>query len=102
MTSGQWKGSKRRDELPPDWPAIRRRQLERDGYRCRDTLHDGSRCPEVATDVDHMGSKWDHSRLQSLCADHHKKKTAQQGVQARRDRKEAARRPPERHPGKRM
>ena len=100
MSSGKWAGSNRRAELPPDWEKIRRRIFERDNWRCTAMTPFG-RCLQVATDCDHVGSKHDHSdeNLTSLCADHHKAKTALQGPTARRERREAKKRPPEIHPG---
>ena len=101
--SGQWKNSRRRDELPPDWDAIRKRIFRRDGGRCTEIIRDGLRCPNVATDCDHVGDKNDHSdaNLTSLCPGHHKAKSSYQGVQARQRRREARFRPPEIHPGTR-
>ena len=98
--------SKRRSELPPDWPQIRAKRLKRDGGQCTWRLPlSGERCPRAATDVDHrdQSKNDDHSQgnLQSLCSDHHKKKTAQEGVWGRRKRKgsPSRRRQPEAHPG---
>jgi hypothetical protein len=34
VTAVAWEGSTRRRRLPPDWPAITARILERDGRRC--------------------------------------------------------------------
>lgn len=87
--SGGWKGSSatnRRNELPPDWEAIREHVLDRDDYRCTAALPSGAPCPHRATDVDHVGSKWDNSpgNLTSLCAIHHGKKTARQGNDAKK------------------
>lgn len=84
--SGQWRGSNRGEELPAGWSKIRARILERDGYRCVWELPSGLRCPNVATDVDHIGSKWNHrdENLRALCGPHHDKRTAQQGIEARR------------------
>lgn len=96
---GQWQGSNRRQELPPDWETvIRPRILARDGYQCR-WLDDGVRCTYKATDIDHIGDKHDHrdENLRALCGWHHKKRTAQQGNAARRRIPEKRR--PERHPG---
>lgn len=84
--SGGWKGSSatnRSAELPDDWPAIRQAVLERDGHRCVWTMPSGARCPNGATDVDHIRSKWNHSlsNLRSLCGPHHDKRSAAQGAQ---------------------
>lgn len=100
MTPGGWSGSSettRRDDLPPNWEALRKAQLEKDGYRCTWSLPSGARCPNAATDVDHWGKSWEHHKLRSLCGLHHKKRTAKQGVQARRP--PPPRRPKEQHPG---
>lgn len=97
--SGGWKGaskSSRRDELPPDWPALRSAQLQIDGYRCVWELPSGARCPNQATDVDHYGEKWEHHKLRSLCGLHHDKRTAAQGVAAKRVPRPRKR---EQHPG---
>ena len=93
--------SRRRSELPPDWPEVRERILRRDGRRCRWILPSKKRCPRAATDVDHKGSRFDHSdaNLRSLCSHHHGKVTALQGVRARRPRKRDRRQ--EAHPGRR-
>lgn len=99
--SGGWKGSSatnRKDDLPPDWPALRQAQLEADGYRCVEKLPSGARCPNRATDVDHYGKSWEHNKLRSLCSLHHDKKTSKQG-NAGRWRPAPKRRPPEQHPG---
>lgn len=83
--SGGWQGSNRSEELPADWPARRREVMERDGGRCVMELPSGARCPNAAVDVDHVGSKWDHSlsNLRALCEPHHDKRTAGQGNDAR-------------------
>lgn len=99
--SGGWKGksqSSRRDELPADWPALRKAQLEEDNYRCVWQLPSGKRCNLPATDVDHYGEKWEHHKLRSLCGPHHDKRTSEQGNDAKR-RPPPRRRPPEQHPG---
>lgn len=79
-----WAGSNRRDELPPDWPKLRVVQLKKDGYRCTWRLPSGARCPRKATDVDHYDDKDDHSKLRSLCAHHHLKRTSKQANDAKR------------------
>lgn len=78
-----WRGSNRRARLPADWPKRRKAQLEADGYRCRWTEH-GDRCPQRATDVDHIQASADnHDELQSLCSYHHSLKSALEGVEAK-------------------
>ncbi|OKI45100.1 HNH endonuclease [Micromonospora sp. CB01531] len=80
-----WQNSDRRDRLPPNWDAIRKRVLKRDGYRCRATNVYGERCDERAVDVDHIKRDDDHSEdaLQSLCEWHHDKKSGAEGARAR-------------------
>jgi|SRR5215203_2851467 hypothetical protein len=84
----------RRDK-DPRWQALRRERLRRDRY-CTWPMSDGLICAEPATHVDHtdssdrtddsgIGNSWlniDNTR--SLCADHHNKRTAQQGRDAQR------------------
>lgn len=90
--TGKWSGNSatnRGEELPDDWDEIRKDVLDRDGGRCVWLLAgSGERCPNAATDVDHIGSKHVHEKwnLRSLCSAHHDKRTALQGAQ------EAARR----------
>lgn len=98
---GGWSDSNRRAELPPNWASeIRPRILERDGYRCTAILrNNGRRCPDKATDVDHVGDRHDHcdENLASLCEWHHDRKSSAEGNAARK--RISSRRPPERHPG---
>lgn len=106
MSSGRWAGSPRRSELPRNWPEIRLAQLKLDSFRCKAELPDGRRCPEMATDVDHIDNQERHSHrvgvdLQSLCGPHHRRKSAMEGVAARARKAAQARRPPEIHPGTR-
>lgn len=98
--SGQWRGSDRKSRLPADWPQRRRRILERDGYRCQELTAYGP-CTQIATDVDHVAPGDDDrdENLQSLCADHHAKKSAREGAEAKRRKYTQRRRPPEPHPG---
>jgi 5-methylcytosine-specific restriction protein A len=85
--------SRRRAELPADWPIIRQDVLERDGYRC---MMRGPNCTDVATEVNHK-SRFDHGRtnLEAACSTCHAEETSRQGnaAQVRRSR------PPEPHPG---
>ena len=87
-----WTGSTRRARLPRDWPATRRRILDRDGHRCT-----WPGCTLPATDVDHItpGDNHTDTNLRSLCTPHHRRKSAAEGGNA------GARqtRPLERHPG---
>lgn len=98
-----WQGSDRKQRLPADWPAIRRRILKRDGYTCT-WFEYGARCPARATDVDHKVAGDDHSdeNLRSLCSEHHKRKSGREGAQAmhkQRRRNAAKFRRDEEHPG---
>jgi 5-methylcytosine-specific restriction enzyme A len=82
---GGWAGSDRRSRLPKDWPRIRNRVLKRDGKRCTHINDDGVRCPDPATDVDHIVPGDDHSEsnLRSLCEWHHRIKSGREGGAAR-------------------
>ncbi len=84
--AGGWQGSDRLQRLPPDWKQRRARVFRRDGHRC--TALDpqsGQRCPEAATDCDHIRPGDDHSdgNLRSLCAWHHQRKSSTEGGTAR-------------------
>lgn len=100
MVSGKWKGSTRRESLPPRWRyVIRPRILRRDCYVCTEPG-----CCELATDVDHvisheLGGSDEDENLTSLCRPHHAKKSAQEGLDARRAKQKAALRTPEQTPG---
>lgn len=79
--------------LPRDWPATRRRILDRDGQRCY-------RCGRHATDVDHivprhLGGSDDDDNLAAICRDCHRRKTGREA----RARRPNRRRPTEPHPG---
>jgi 5-methylcytosine-specific restriction protein A len=102
MTWSKEAAQARRDRLPKDWARLRRQVLARDGYRCVALLADGSRCAEVASDVDHIVAMLDDNRLealQSLCGAHHRYKSSSEGGKAKADKQGRMRRPPERHPG---
>ncbi|AKY03457.1 HNH endonuclease [Streptomyces phage Danzina] len=75
-----WSGSDRQQRLPQNWAQIRRRILRRDGNRCV-WVHEGKRCEEVATEVDHIiaGDNHDDSNLRSLCSWHHQRKSSSEG-----------------------
>lgn len=99
-----WQGSDRRERLPANWPAIRKRILRRDGHRCTARDQDGDRCPEAATDVDHVrrGDIHEDWNLTSLCEWHHDRKSATEGATAAAIQRAARRkkyRRTETHPG---
>jgi 5-methylcytosine-specific restriction protein A len=79
-----WAGSDRRSRLPENWPKLRNHILKRDGKRCTHLDDRGNRCPEPATDVDHIiaGDNHDESNLRSLCRYHHLKKSGREGGSA--------------------
>lgn len=81
-----WETSNRRERLPVDWQARRKRVLERCGYRCEWMITREERCPEKATDVDHIKPGDDHSfrNLRGLCSKHHARKSSSEGWWARK------------------
>lgn len=81
---GPWAGSTRRRHLPPDWPQRRAAVLERDGHRCT-IVENGERCPRPATEVHHTNGRDDHrlEMLAAICAPHHARESAREGVEAR-------------------
>jgi 5-methylcytosine-specific restriction protein A len=98
-----WEGSDRRARLPANWPRLRAKRLEIDGHRCTWRLPSGKRCPRAATEVDHKVAMSDDHRiqaLQSLCSDHHAKKTVQDARKGKAAKKASRRRPPEDPPGR--
>jgi 5-methylcytosine-specific restriction endonuclease McrA len=79
-----WEGSTRKQRLPSEWQTIRRRILDRDGYRCTVIKRDGTRCWEPATDVHHLAAAADTDHnLVSMCAWHHQRAIAAEGNVAR-------------------
>jgi hypothetical protein len=93
-----WETSDRSDRLPSNWRTIRRRILERDGWRCT-AVDLGRRCPEPATEVHHFVNRdiHDDDALVSLCARHHRVETQREAAQARH--RITRIRPTEQHPG---
>jgi len=87
--------SRRRAELPPNWPAIRTTVLHRDHHTCRIR---SPRCTRLATQVDHIGDRHDHTltNLRATCPACHAWRTSLQGHAAKATR----RRPVEAHPGR--
>lgn len=97
--SGGWDGSTRKSRLPPNWPALRRFVMERDGAICHICRGPG------ADRVDHVVQGDDHSP-ENLAPVHdevyphcHRFKSSQEGNDARRVKRQAAKYPRERHPG---
>lgn len=87
-----WQTSTRRQRLPKDWPAIRRRILRRDAYVCHVCGQPG------ADQVDHIIRGDDHSDT-NLAAIHdnpcHRRKSSAEGHAARPRRRRQA----DKHPG---
>ncbi len=94
---GRWQGSRRREQLPANWAAIRQIIIIRDRGRCR-WIENNGRCPAVGTDVDDPDDPDDHSpsNLRLLCSAHHDRRSSAQGNEAKRAR---AVRNVEAHPG---
>lgn len=85
------KKSGRTHPLPSDWRRIRAAVLQRDGYRCTHIRGDNDqRCPDRATDVDHIGDDNNHTldNLQSLCRFHHARKTSSETAKKHRKKQE--------------
>ena len=99
-----WDSSDRRRRLPPDWEALRRAALIRDDGECQ-WVEGGVLCLRPATDVDHVQPSGPDvlTNLQSLCGEHHARKSGREGNAAmrakRRQISERLRKPPEKHPG---
>lgn len=93
-----WNSSNRLSELPPNWPALRKAVLKRDGNRCQLQYQD---CTVRATEVDHRlpGDDHDLSNLQAVCTACHSIKSSQEGIRERIRRKRLTKRPREQHPG---
>lgn len=93
ITGWTSESSPRKLGLPPNWPSIRVRVLQRDRFICRT-------CGAAATDADHLDSPDDHSlgNLQALCHSCHMKKTGRAGGSAPRRPRRKSRAAP-RHPG---
>lgn len=88
---------------PPGWKATRQRILKRDRHLCQWMLGQ-TICGTPANEVDHIIPAWrggadDDSNLRSLCAAHHKRKSASEGGQASQAKRIPRGRPSEPHPG---
>ena len=88
--------------LPPDWGAIRYSILIRDP-NCRWGIlpDETGSCGQPSTEVDHIGSAWDHSpdKLRGICHSHHLRRTSEQANAAKRAMRVLRSRPSDRHPG---
>jgi hypothetical protein len=93
-----WNTSNRRQQLPANWPALRRETLQDACGICEWTG-----CSNPANQVDHVRRGNDHSRKnrQALCETHHLRKSSHEGHARRRELKALRSRPKERHPGQR-
>ena len=88
--------------MPPDWMRRRNHVLKRDARICK--IQDPM-CISVATEVDHIGDRMNHSEgnLRAACKPCHQNRSSGQGGAAagrmRRAMASQRRRPPEAHPG---
>lgn len=96
-----WSSSDRAARLPGDWAKRRSAVRTRAGNRCEWVDNDG-RCTLQGRECDHVeaGDNHDLSNLQWLCRPHHEAKSLQEATEARRRYYGAAKRAPERHPGR--
>lgn len=83
--SGKWASSRRREELPDDWPLLRRKRKEIAGGRCEWVSPSGVRCRREGTDADHWEGRDIHGveALRWLCDTHHKRKTSEEAFAGR-------------------
>lgn len=90
-------GSWRTTKLPDDWNTLRAAVLIRDNHMCQNPRHGGKKCPNKATEVDHIKRGDDHSlsNLQAICRICHGRKTQAEGQQQKLDN---VLRPKEKHP----
>ena len=99
---GNWADSDRRQRLPPDWDARCVEVYRLKGHRCY-VVEYGRRCPNRATQVDHVRRGDDHSieNLAPICDDCHGRKSSREGnfakAQKRADISQRLRRTDERY-----
>ena len=60
------------------WERVRRKVLDRDGWRCRECGAAGQLEVDHVTPLDRGGAVYDTANLQSLCPTHHIAKTARE------------------------
>jgi len=77
-----WSTSDRKQRLPRNWRAIRKRVLTRDGYVCQIR---GPACTVTATDVDHVirGDYHGLDNLRAACTTCHRAKSSAEGHASR-------------------
>lgn len=95
-------GSRRTAPLPADWPAVRTAVLARDPVCRWGCLHgEEGYCRSDSTEVDHMGTAWDHRApmLRGICHYHHLRRTSAQANAAQARLRSLRLRPRENHPG---
>lgn len=98
-----WAGSSRKDRLPRNWAALRRRVIRRDGGQCTARYSDGRRCDLPGNDVDHvvpdsLGGSSDMDNLALLCTYHHRVKSSSEGGTAAALTRRSIHRPAPTHP----
>ena len=84
-----WGRSKRSNRYGSAWQHLRKQILERDGHQCQLRLPDV--CTGRASQVDHIisvadGGSDEPGNLRSVCRKCHARRTARQGLEARRRR----------------
>lgn len=95
--TGHWAGSRRRQQLPPDWRSIVTTVRDRAGGHCEWPTG----CDQPGTECDH----WEHPNnhhpdaLRWLCTEHHRQKTQREAAAAKVAIRAKATRTPARHPG---
>ena len=100
MTGWPRSTSPRKAQLPANWDELRRATLDRAGGICEWDEAFG-RCPDPATDADHIDRHGPHElwNLRALCHHHHMVRTQKDSAIARRRNIAAAKRKPTKHPG---
>lgn len=95
-----WNGSRRRDELPPNWGQLKKQAKARAGGRCERKTN-GVRCDRAGKELHHIKRDVHDLRwLEWLCPEHHRIETIKQAKAAQRAKYQAARyRQLEAHPG---
>ncbi|GAB3830157.1 HNH endonuclease [Kribbella italica] len=99
-----WANSDRRNRLPSDWDARRKKRFRIDDFRCTwENVYD-ERCTGPAEECDHHIPNDDHSieNLRSMCSFHHGQKSGKEGADARAAnwrRNNSKFRRAEKHPG---